>query len=60
MPASVTTHDGAAFSSDFLGQAYIVFFYPKANTPGCIAEVRNLRDYQELQDLGYQILGGER
>lgn len=56
---SGTTHDGATFSSDsFLGQAYIVFFYPKANTPGCTAEACNLRDhYKELQDLGYQILG---
>ena len=56
---SGTTHDGAAFSSDsFLGQDYIVFFYPKANTPGCTAEACNLRDhYKELQDLGYQILG---
>ena len=36
----------------------IVFFYPKANTPGCTAEACNLRDnYNELQIQGYELLG---
>ena len=25
-------------SSDLTGKAYILFFYPRANTPGCTAE----------------------
>jgi peroxiredoxin Q/BCP len=45
-------------TSDFKGKKWIVFFYPKANTPGCTAEACNLRDhYAELQREGYEILG---
>lgn len=44
--------------SDYLGKKLIVFFYPKASTPGCTAEACNLRDnYKELQDQGYELLG---
>lgn len=44
--------------SDYKGKKLIVFFYPKANTPGCTAEACNLRDnYKELQDAGYSLLG---
>jgi peroxiredoxin Q/BCP len=44
--------------SDYKGQKLVVFFYPKASTPGCTAEACDLRDhYKELQDAGYDILG---
>ncbi|WP_031425608.1 thioredoxin-dependent thiol peroxidase [Flavimarina sp. Hel_I_48] len=44
--------------SDYSGKKVVVFFYPKASTPGCTAEACNLRDnYKELQDAGYSILG---
>ncbi|MDO1514424.1 thioredoxin-dependent thiol peroxidase [Maribacter confluentis] len=44
--------------SDYKGKKLIVFFYPKASTPGCTAEACNLRDnYQELQANGYELLG---
>lgn len=44
--------------SDYSGKKLIVFFYPKANTPGCTAEACNLRDnYKALQDEGYELLG---
>ena len=44
--------------SDYKGKKLIVFFYPKASTPGCTAEACNLRDnYVELQKNGYEILG---
>ena len=44
--------------SDYLGKKLIVFFYPKASTPGCTAEACNLRDnYKELQAQGYELLG---
>ena len=43
---------------DFKGQKLILFFYPKDNTPGCTAEVCNLRDnYAEMQKQGYALLG---
>ena len=44
--------------SDYKGQKLVVFFYPKANTPGCTAEACDLRDhYKELQAAGYALLG---
>ena len=45
-------------SNDYKGKSYIVFFYPKASTPGCTAEACNLRDSKELlMDKGYGIIG---
>lgn len=45
-------------SSDYQGKKWIVFFYPKASTPGCTAEACNLRDnFKELKDKGYELLG---
>ncbi len=44
--------------SDYKGKKLIVFFYPKASTPGCTNEACNLRDhYKTLQDEGYELLG---
>ena len=44
--------------SDYRGKKLIVFFYPKASTPGCTAEACNLRDnYKELKAQGYELLG---
>lgn len=43
---------------DFTGKKVLLFFYPKASTPGCTAEACNLRDnYQTFQSRGYEIIG---
>jgi peroxiredoxin Q/BCP len=43
---------------DYKGKKLVVFFYPKASTPGCTAEACNLRDnWKALQSQGYEILG---
>ena len=43
---------------DYKGKKLVVFFYPKASTPGCTAEACNLRDhYEELKSAGYSLLG---
>jgi len=43
---------------DFKGKKVVLFFYPKASTPGCTVEACNLRDnYQSFQSKGYEILG---
>lgn len=56
-----TAHDqdgNTVSASDFKGKKWVVFFYPRANTPGCTAEACNLRDhYSELQDHGYTLVG---
>ena len=56
---SVKNQDGKRIKlSDFLGKKVILFFYPKASTPGCTVEVKNLRDnYKELQDKGFEVIG---
>ena len=56
---SVNDQDGNKVSlTDYKGKKLIVFFYPKASTPGCTAEACNLTDnYKALQDKGFEILG---
>lgn len=56
---TVNDQDGNPVSpSDYIGKKWIVFFYPKASTPGCTAEACNLTDnYEALQNAGYEILG---
>ena len=45
-------------SSDYSGKKLVVFFYPKANTPGCTAEACDLNDnISILKEEGYQLLG---
>lgn len=44
--------------SDYKGKKLVLFFYPRANTPGCTEEACNLRDnYKLLKEKGYEILG---
>ena len=44
--------------SDYSGKKLVIFFYPKASTPGCTAEACNLRDhYQTFKAQGYEIIG---
>ena len=44
--------------SDFPGKKFIIYFYPKDNTPGCTAEAVSLRDnYETLLKMGYQVIG---
>ena len=44
--------------SDYAGKKLVVFFYPKANTPGCTAEACDLRDnFARFQANNFEILG---
>lgn len=43
---------------DYKGKKLVVFFYPKANTPGCTAEACDLRDnFESFKARNYAILG---
>jgi len=43
---------------DYEGKKLVLFFYPKASTPGCTAEACDLRDnYQSFLAKGYAVLG---
>ncbi len=44
--------------SDYKGKKLVVFFYPKANTPGCTAEACDLRDnFSRFEANNYALLG---
>jgi len=44
--------------SDYKGKKLVLFFYPKASTPGCTIEACNLRDnYHQFLAKGYAVLG---
>lgn len=51
--------DGLQHSlNDYKGKKLVVFFYPKANTPGCTAEACDLRDnFERFQSNNYALLG---
>jgi peroxiredoxin Q/BCP len=43
---------------DYAGKKLVVFFYPKANTPGCTAEACDLRDnFERFETNNYALLG---
>lgn len=50
-----------AFADVYAKGITLVYFYPKAGTPGCTAEACSLRDsYDKLQAQGLQIIGVSR
>jgi thioredoxin-dependent peroxiredoxin len=45
-------------TDDFVGKKWILYFYPKDQTPGCINQACNLRDnYSLLLGRGIQVVG---
>ena len=56
---SAKDQDGNTINlNDYQGKKLVVFFYPRANTPGCTMEACNLRDnYSLLQEKGFELLG---
>jgi peroxiredoxin Q/BCP len=63
MPETVefklSNQDGEVVSSeDLAGKKYVMFFYPRAMTPGCTTESCDFRDsYTEFTEAGYEIVG---
>ena len=56
---SLSNQDGETVTdSDLKGQKYVMFFYPRAMTPGCTKESCDFRDsYAEFGDAGYTVIG---
>jgi peroxiredoxin Q/BCP len=47
--------------NDFAGKPIVLFFYPKADTPGCTIEACGFRDaFSELENAGAVVLGISR
>jgi peroxiredoxin Q/BCP len=54
----VDQHGGKVRLADFRGRPLVVFFYPKADTPGCTTQACALRDERdELARLGAAVVG---
>lgn len=50
--------DKPVTQDDYLGNGLVVFFYPRAMTPGCTTEACDFRDnYSVFENAGYQIVG---
>ncbi len=51
--------DGNTINSQtYAGKKVVLFFYPKASTPGCTAEACNLQDnIQRFEKEGYKVVG---
>jgi len=56
---SAVDQDGKTHTlADYKGKKLVVFFYPKASTPGCTAEACDLRDnYHRFKAQNYELLG---
>jgi thioredoxin-dependent peroxiredoxin len=56
-----TDEDKTVSLSDFAGKPVILFFYPKADTPGCTIEACGFRDtFKKIQAVGAVVLGISR
>ena len=55
----VNDHNGNRVTlKEFRGKKIILWFYPKADTPGCTMEGKGFRDdYEKFQEKGTVILG---
>jgi peroxiredoxin Q/BCP len=58
-PFALTDQHGATVRlEDFRGRKLLVYFYPKADTPGCTTQSCDVRDHrQELSSLGVDVVG---
>lgn len=58
---SAESTQGTIHSNDLLGQAYVLYFYPRDNTPGCTTQAQNFRDLlTEFNAAGVKIIGVSR
>jgi peroxiredoxin Q/BCP len=45
-------------NDDFAGRGLVIYFYPKAFTPGCTTEACDFRDnHERFLDIGYEVIG---
>ena len=58
-PFELAADDGELVSSDALaGSRYVLYFYPKDDTPGCTAQACALRDsWSRVAEIGVDIFG---
>ncbi len=56
---SLTADDGSGVSREgLLGKRYVLYFYPKDDTPGCTAQACNMRDeFERVTSRGLEVFG---
>ena len=56
---SVNDHNGNSINlKDYLGKKIVLWFYPKADTPGCTMEGEGFRDdFKKFEEKGIQVFG---
>lgn len=55
----LTSDDGKKVNlKDFLGKKVVIYFYPKADTPGCTRQACGIRDvYPKIEDKDVVVIG---
>jgi len=54
----IDENENVVSSKSLLGEKYILFFYPKDDSPGCTKEACSVRDnYKKIKAKGYKIFG---
>ncbi len=56
---SLVDQDGAEWSlADHRGQPVVIYFFPRADTPGCTTQACDIRDHwSEFTELGAEVVG---
>jgi peroxiredoxin Q/BCP len=56
---TVNDHNGNSINlKDYLGKKLVLWFYPKADTPGCTMEGQGFRDdFKKFEEKGIQVFG---
>ena len=56
---SINDHNGNSINlKDYLGKKIVLWFYPKADTPGCTMEGQGFRDdFKKFEEKGIQVFG---
>ena len=56
-----TTSAAKLTSKDLLGRPYVLYFYPRDDTPGCTLESKDFRDrHADFAKLGVRVIGVSR
>jgi len=59
--AAAATGNAKIASKDLAGSPFVLYFYPRDDTPGCTVEGQNFRDkHKSFERLGVRVLGVSR
>ena len=54
----IDQNENTVSSDNLIGKKYILFFYPKDDSPGCTKEACSIRDhFKEIKKMGYEVYG---